>query len=255
MIALRKNVERVVRPIRASTSRKNQMRDELLAHLEGLFAEEKAQRGDDIDAARSALERFGEPGQLTAELQATVPRWERWAFVPLPGLKRLRRQPGETLSAYQRRSIVHMTCSVLVWGGFVVGCALAPPRRVDPIAIILSVVLVYALLLGLMLLAEAVRRNLMRLDSADPVIRRSAWRAMFFEVLTATLLSGSITAGVLLLMDSAVQVPLISPHVFWCATIVSPLAMLLMLATHVWSANAQIRQFDQWDGLDLSLDV
>ena len=131
MINLRKDVERVVRPIRASTWRKNQMREELLAHLEGLLAEEKARRGDDVGAVRRARARFGEPGQLTTELQATVPRWERWAFVPLPGLQGGRRRPGETLGAYQRRSIVRKTCGVLVWGGFAVGCALVGPRRID----------------------------------------------------------------------------------------------------------------------------
>ena len=52
MIELRKDVERVVRPIRANTWRKNQMREELLAHIEGLLADEKARRGDDVDAVR-----------------------------------------------------------------------------------------------------------------------------------------------------------------------------------------------------------
>lgn len=141
MINLRKDVERVVRPIRASTWRKNQMREELLAHLEGLLAEEKARRGDDVGAVRRAQARFGEPGQLTTELQATVPRWERWAFVPLPGLQGGRR-PGETLGAYQRRSIVRQTCGVLVWGGCAVVCALVGPRRIDLTGFFLVLVLV-----------------------------------------------------------------------------------------------------------------
>ena len=137
MINLRKDVERMVRPIRASTWRKNQMREELLTHLEGLLAEEKARRGDDVGAVRRAQARFGEPGQLATELQATVSRWERWAFVPVPGLQRGRRRPGETLGAYQRRFIVRMTCLGLVWGGFAVGCASWPatnrPDRVLPV--------------------------------------------------------------------------------------------------------------------------
>ena len=41
MSNLRKDVERVVRPIRASPTRKNQMREELLAHIEGLLAGRK----------------------------------------------------------------------------------------------------------------------------------------------------------------------------------------------------------------------
>ncbi len=255
MINLRKDVERVVRPIRASTWRKNQMREELLAHLEGLLAEEKARRGEDVGALRRARARFGEPGQLTTELEATVPRWERWAFVPVPGLQRGRRRPAETLGAYQRRVIVRMTCLGLVWGGFAVGCALVGPRRIELTGFFLSQVLVCTLLLGLLLLAEAIRRSLMRLESADPAARRTAWRAMAFEALAAALLTGSSAAGVLLLIDRSAHVPLIPRSIFWAVTLVSPLATLPVLAALVWSNIAQVRQFDQWAGLDLSLDA
>ena len=255
MINLRKDVERVVRPIRASTWRKNQMREELLAHLEGLLAEEKARRGDDVDAVRRARARFGEPGQLTTELQATVPRWERWAFVPLPGLQRGRRRPGETLGAYQRRWNVRMTCLVLVWGGFAVGCALVGPRPIELTGFFLVPVLVCTLLLGLEILAEAIRRSLMRLESADPAARRTAWRAVAFEALAAALLTGSITAGVMLLIDRSAHVPVYSPRIFWGVTLVFELLTLPVLAGLVRSNIAQIRQFDQWDGLDLSLDA
>jgi hypothetical protein len=178
MINLRKDVERVVRPIRASTWRKNQMREELLAHLEGLLAEEKARRGDDVDTVRRARARFGEPGPLTTELQATVPRWVRWAFVPVPVLQRGRRRPGETLGAYQRRWIARMTCLVLVWGGFAVGCALVGSRRIERTGFFLVQVLVCTLLFGLGLLAEAIRRSLMRLESADPAACRTAGRGI-----------------------------------------------------------------------------
>lgn len=259
MINLRKDVERVVRPIRASTWRKNQMREELLAHLEGLLAEEKARRGDDdVGAVRAARARFGEPGQLTTELQATVPGWEQWAFVPLPGLQRLqrlRRRPGETLGTYQRRYIVQNTCGVLVWGGCAVGCALVGPRRIELTGFFLVQLLVQTLLLGLVLLAEAIRRSLMRLESADPAARRTAWRAVAFEALAAALLTGSITAGVLLLIDWSAQVPLITPRILWGVTLVSALVMLPVLVALVRSNIAQVRQFDQWDGLDLSLDA
>jgi hypothetical protein len=255
MINLRKDVERVVRPIRASTWRKNQMREELLTHLEGLLAEEKARRGDDVGAVRRARARFAEPGQLTTELQATVPRWEQWAFVPVPGLQRGRRRPGETLGAYQLRVIVRMTCLGLVWGAFAVGCALVDPRRIDLTGFFLSQVLVCTLLLGLVLLAEAIRRSLMRLESADPAARRTAWRAVAFEALAAALLTGSIAAGVLLLIDRSAQVPLIPPRIFGGVTLVGVLVMLPVLAALVWSNIAQVRQFDQWDGLDLSLDA
>lgn len=254
MITLRKSVEQVVRPIRASGRRKNQMREELLAHLEGLLVEEQAREGDDAAAVGRALARFGAPGQLTAELQATVPRWEQWAFTPLPGLQRFRRHPGELLNAYLRRTIGQMTVSVLGWGGFVVGCNLAAPRRIDVTGIVLALASVYLLLVGFLLLAEAIRRNLVRIQAADGPSRRNTWLAVASEVLAAAVLSGGVAASVLLLMESAARVPLISPAMFWGVTLVSALAMLPLLAAQVYSSAAQIRQFDRWDGLELSLD-
>ncbi len=95
----------------------------------------------------------------------------------------------------------------------------------------------------------------MRLESADPAARRTAWRAVAFEALAAALLTGSITAGVLLLIDRSAHVPLIPPRIFWGVTLVSALVMLPVLAALVRSNIAQVRQFDQWDGLDLSLDA
>lgn len=148
-----------------------------------------------------------------------------------------------------------MTCLVLVWGGFAVGFALVGPRRIELTGFFLVQVLVCTLLLGLGLLAEAIRRSLMRLESADPAARRTARRAVAFEALAAALLTGSIAAGVLLLIDRSAHVPLIPPRIFWGVTLVFELLTLPALAGQVRSKIAQIRQFDQWDGLDLSLDA
>src|SRR5262249_13034672 len=66
-------VERAVRPVRASTSRKRKMHEELLAHVSGVFEEEAAKLGDDHAAlARTAL-RFGNPSEVTSQLQESVP--------------------------------------------------------------------------------------------------------------------------------------------------------------------------------------
>jgi hypothetical protein len=73
-----KVVERVVRPVLASNNRKRRMRDEMLAHLSAIYDEELTRSGDLTKAVNAAAERFGNPTELTAELQATVPRLERW---------------------------------------------------------------------------------------------------------------------------------------------------------------------------------
>jgi hypothetical protein len=66
-------VERAVRPVRSSTARKRKMREELLAHVSGVF-EEEAKRGDEPAALARTQERFGPAAELTTQLQASVPR-------------------------------------------------------------------------------------------------------------------------------------------------------------------------------------
>jgi hypothetical protein len=65
-------VERAVRPVRATTSRKRKMREELLAHVTAVFEEEAKLHEESIALARTAA-RFGNVGELTRQLQAAVP--------------------------------------------------------------------------------------------------------------------------------------------------------------------------------------
>ena len=69
-------VERAVRPVRATMARKRKMREELLAHLVAIFEEEAESLGDDQAALDQAKRRFGDPAELTPQLQETVPRWD-----------------------------------------------------------------------------------------------------------------------------------------------------------------------------------
>jgi hypothetical protein len=69
-------VERAVRPVRASAARKRKMREELLAHVAGVF-EEEARHGDEQAALARTRERFGQAAELTAQLQASVPPSDR----------------------------------------------------------------------------------------------------------------------------------------------------------------------------------
>jgi hypothetical protein len=69
-------VERAVRPVRASFAQKRKMREELLAHVVGVFDEE-AKLGDEPAALARTQARFGQAAELTDELQASVPRNDR----------------------------------------------------------------------------------------------------------------------------------------------------------------------------------
>jgi hypothetical protein len=71
-IALRKHIERAVRPVRAGKSKKLAMREELLGHLTAIYLEEIEQRRDEQAALAAAVERFGEPAALTKELDASI---------------------------------------------------------------------------------------------------------------------------------------------------------------------------------------
>jgi hypothetical protein len=90
-------VERAVRPVRATFARKRRMRQELHAHLTGLFEEERARGGDEAAAIARAVERFGDPSHLGRELQDSV---------PLPEVLSVRlflRKPGERKIAHALR--------------------------------------------------------------------------------------------------------------------------------------------------------
>ena len=73
LLQLKIIVERAVRPVRASSSRKRKMREELLAHVSGVFAEETANLQDEQAALARTQERFGQAAELTSQLQDTVP--------------------------------------------------------------------------------------------------------------------------------------------------------------------------------------
>ena len=69
---LKINVEGAVRPVRASTGRKFKMREELLAHLCGVFEEESAKNVEDRIALERTSLRFGNPAEITSQLQESV---------------------------------------------------------------------------------------------------------------------------------------------------------------------------------------
>jgi hypothetical protein len=72
-------VERVVRPVRATSSRKRKMREELLAHVTAVFEEEAKLHEESVALARMAV-RFGDVGELTRQLQAAVPASDASAY-------------------------------------------------------------------------------------------------------------------------------------------------------------------------------
>jgi ATP-dependent Clp protease ATP-binding subunit ClpC len=71
-------VERAVRPVQSSISHKRKIREELLAHVTAVFEEEAGQGSEQTALERTAA-RFGAPGDLTRQLQASAPAEDRMA--------------------------------------------------------------------------------------------------------------------------------------------------------------------------------
>jgi hypothetical protein len=76
------------------------MREELLAHLTAIFEEEVERLGDTQAARDQAARRFGNPRELTWQLQDTVSRWDRFARLDEVGSFR---GPQESASGYAYR--------------------------------------------------------------------------------------------------------------------------------------------------------
>lgn len=70
-------VERIVRPVRASTRRKRKIRDELLMHVGAIYDQELLRLNDPAAALSEMAARFGDPTELACELEAALPYHER----------------------------------------------------------------------------------------------------------------------------------------------------------------------------------
>jgi hypothetical protein len=75
------HVLQAIGPLPASRFRKQQMQEELLAHLLALYDEELASLQEEQAAASRAKQRFGRANDLCSELQAAVPMLERLVFL------------------------------------------------------------------------------------------------------------------------------------------------------------------------------
>jgi hypothetical protein len=101
LVSLKVLVEKAVRPVRATPRRKRKMREELLAHVLAVFEEESARTGVEGTALERTRQRFGNPTELTGELQRSVPWLDRIAwFLGEP----VRSHPGESAG---RRAVRH----------------------------------------------------------------------------------------------------------------------------------------------------
>lgn len=113
-----KLVERTVRPVHASVARKRKMREELLAHLTGIYEEELMRSANPTAALQAAAERFGDPAMLASEFNSTLPWAERANY--FIG-RSLGWRPPESVAHYNLRFAAGMTLFVTA---FLICCLL-----------------------------------------------------------------------------------------------------------------------------------
>jgi hypothetical protein len=117
MTELKIIVERAVRPVRVSNSHRRKFREELLAHVVGVFEEERARFDDDQAALERTALRFGNPAEVTSQLQESVPAGDRIVQI-------WEGQPGEAtlwvplrLAYVASASVVVAACVVVLAAG------------------------------------------------------------------------------------------------------------------------------------------
>jgi hypothetical protein len=259
MKALRIQVERVVRPIRARYERKDRMREELLAHLTRLYEDELSRTGDPQSATAGAICRFGDPRALSRELQASVPWLERWAFVRLPICGPIRRRRGESPLRYMLRlNSWVLACFALI--ALVVGTiASRRPHRADQVPasqVFVSLacfgLLQYAGMIGLGLLSEGIRQELERHAAAATAVerRKAIWRIVGYAAVGSALL-GATSAGIMLWFEAFIPVSFITRAQFWGITAAAIALGPLFMLKHAVDRKASARRFENWESLDL----
>lgn len=102
-------VERVVRPLQIPLHRQKRVRDELLHHLQTIYAEELEIDGDSAKALIRTQQRFGNPATLTAEIRNATcwsDRWQTWVQ------HRLKQGSTESLPSYVARLAAVIICPI-----------------------------------------------------------------------------------------------------------------------------------------------
>ncbi|MBN2311835.1 MAG: hypothetical protein JXR94_22845 [Candidatus Hydrogenedentes bacterium] len=130
MKAFDEHVDRILRPLRASGTRKAKMREELLGHLATAYREEREGADSDETAVQAALARFGDADRMRDELQASVPALERVLYIRM-GCRR----PGESDAAYAFRMARWGTAFTLTLAACTAaGCVLSKAMRGQSLA-------------------------------------------------------------------------------------------------------------------------
>lgn len=117
------HVEKAVRPLRITQGRRGAIREELLAHLTGIYEEELARHDGNQDAAvAAAIRRFGPASEITEKLRESLP-WYSAVLSCIPFFARVRSWPESMWRIAWRGWITGILAWVLVgipWCGVLI---------------------------------------------------------------------------------------------------------------------------------------
>ena len=250
-------VERAVRPVRAGARRKDRMREELLAHLTGIYDQERARQGDERAAREEAARRFGEPADLTRGLQGSLTRKDRLAYF----VERwLGWRPKEPAARHTLRLavtvLVLLAALVLATVAFWLTERLVKQRGVGPLpqmlliqASWLAIVAGDVFLLGLLYfkMRDALCGGA---GASRSLLRASAYGALFSLVALASV-SGMLLAFGALALPSGALLSLEVLYPWWCVLALLALASPLLAALYaLFHGPTEIRHAE-WACLDI----
>lgn len=253
MIELKRHVERAVRPIRASLRRKDRMREELFAHIQGIHAEERARGQSEEAAIARAIERFGDPVELNRSLQETVPAAERILCTPIPFVPPdcalYHRRSGESLLRYAVRCTTPLAVclGIVIVASVLVGGLRRPERFPTLFGMGVSVWLIFSItVLGFSLLMHALRASL-GLTGTEP---RSITRTIALVLVGMIAFFAAVISGSMIFNLFGTD-RLFDPNsVAKCILIWSPLVAGWLLFHAIISAK-EIERYRNWESLEL----
>ncbi len=245
-------VERTVRPVFAGPRRKLRMREELLAHLEGVYADELARGGDRTAAEAEAVRRFGDPAALAAELQQSVSSRDRFDA----HLHRLFGwHPGRSTTGYAARLAGLVAGMIFLW--FVLTLVATGLRReADPtvptaaqLVQLFGALLAFAppALFALVAVAVRVRASLFGAFDAPRSWRRVVLLAALSGVVVPAAGVGFYLAGV----PEAGEILFALTPLSVVGTVVGYLLVPLLLVWVAWKSGPTAIRQAEWAALDV----
>jgi hypothetical protein len=255
MKALREQVERVVRPVRASQQTKDRMREDLLEHLELLYQKELARSDDSARALAEATRQLGERESLTRDLQSSVSRIERWAMTPLIGTGWGRRRRGETVGMWIFRTVTAgslangVSLALMI---FIVAALRVRVNRLAPVwpFLLVNPILMWVTLVSMFWCCELIRRQV----ETEPTPGKRFSRAMHTTGLAIAAIVVAELAPIVLIG----MIWLTSPYPFVTTQEAAVVClvwagiMLVILPIQVRDWILRMRRYDRWDSLELN---